>query len=108
MTITCREAISGLTRSFVPAAAGSLVADIYYKVTGRETGNYTLHIADGKCTFREGAPPSASLIIETPAEVWVAIGEGRLSLSQAYKEGKLRAVGDLSLLNNLGSLFKTL
>lgn len=108
MAMTCREAISTLPRNFVSKAAGGMVATIYYKVTGKETGDYYLTIADGKCTFREGVPPSMSLAIETPADTWLAINAGRLGLLQAYKENKLRATGDLSLLNNLGNLFNNL
>jgi putative sterol carrier protein len=88
-------------------AAGDMVAVIYYRVTGEETGDYYLEIADGTCTFHEGTPGSARLTVETPSEVWVAISTGKLDGQQAFMEQQYKASGDSGLLMKLKSLFSS-
>ena len=106
--LTCREIIAGMPTNFDTEAAGDMVAEIYYKVTGKEPGDYYLEIANGTCTFHEGTPASPTLTIETPSEVWVAVSMGQLDGQQAFMEQKYKASGDFSLLLKLNSLFKTL
>jgi len=106
-SLTCREIITGMPTVFNAEAAGDMVADIYYMVTGEEPGDYYLEIANGTCTFHEGAPASPSLTIETPSDVWVAISTGKLDGQQAFMEQKYKASGDFSLLMKLNSLFST-
>jgi len=103
--LTCREIIAGMPTVFNAEAAGDIVADIYYKVTGEEPGDYYLEIANGTCSFHEGAPASPKLTIETPSEVWVAISTGKLDGQQAFMEQKYKASGDFGLLMKLSSLF---
>jgi len=104
-SLTCREIITGMPTVFNAKAAGDMVADIYYRVTGEEPGDYYLEIANGTCTFHEGVPASPRLTIETPSDVWVAISTGKLDGQQAFMEQKYKASGDISLLMKLNSLF---
>jgi len=104
-SLTCREIIAGMPTTFNAETAGDMVADIYYKVTGEEPGDYYLEIVNGTCTFHEGTPTSPRLTIETPSEVWVAISTGKLDGQQAFMEQKYKVSGDLSLLMKLKSLF---
>jgi putative sterol carrier protein len=90
---------------FNAKAAGDMVAVIYYRVTGEQTGDYYLETADGTCTFHVGTPGSPRLTIETPSQVWVAISTGNLDGQQAFIEQKYKASGDLGLLTKLNSLF---
>ena len=103
--LTCREIIAGMPTVFNAEAAGDLVADVYYKVTGEEPGDYYLQIANGTCTFHEGTPASPTLTVETPSEVWVAISTGQLDGQRAFMEQKYKASGDFALLMKLNSLF---
>ncbi len=103
--LTCREIISGMPTAFNAKAAGDLNATIYYKVTGNESGDYYLEIANGICTFYEGTPSSPTLTIETPSDVWVAISVGKLNGQQAFMKQKYKASGDMGLLMKLNSLF---
>jgi phytoene desaturase len=105
--VTCREIIAGMPTVFNAEVAGDRVANIYYKVTGEEPGDYYLEIANRTCTFHEGIPASPTLTIETPSEVWVAISTGKLAGQQAFMEQKYRASGDFNVLMNLNNLFGT-
>lgn len=106
-SLTCCQIIAGMPTAFNAEAAGDMVADIYYKVTGEESGDYYLEIVNGTCTFHEGTPVSPRLTIETPSKVWVAISTGKLDGQQAFMEQKYKASGDFSLLMKLKSLFST-
>lgn len=103
--VTCCQIIAGMPIAFNAEAAEDLTAGIYFKVRGEEPGDYYLEISGGTCTFHEGAPASATLTIETPSEVWVAIATGELDGQQAFMEQKYTASGDMSLLMRLNGLF---
>jgi len=104
--LTCREIIAGMPSAFNAEAAGDMVADIQFHVTGEEPGDYHLHIEGGTCTFHEGTLATPKLTIHTPSEVWVAISNGEMDGQQAFMQGKYRVEGDFSLLMKLSDLFK--
>ena len=95
-----------MARNFDPKAAGSLVATIQFRATGKEPGNYYLHIENGKCNFKEGNAESPTVAINGPSEVLIAISTGDMDGAQAFIQGKLRVEGDFRLLVKMGELFK--
>ena len=101
-----RDLIERMAATFDPQAAGNLVATIQLRATGREPGNYYLHIENGKCTFHEGVADSPTATIHTPSEVWIAIISGEMNAALAYLQGKFRVEGDKSLLLKMQDLFK--
>ena len=103
--LSCREIIAGMPTAFNPQTAANMVADICFKVTGEEPGDYTLRIANGQCTLQQGTSESPTLTIETPSEVWVAISKGELDGQQAFMQQKYKASGDVGLLMKLDRLF---
>jgi multimeric flavodoxin WrbA/putative sterol carrier protein len=104
-SLTCREIIAGMPTAFNRQAADNMVADICFKVTGEEPGDYTLRIANGQCSFHLDASESPTLTIETPSEVWVAVSKGELDGQQAFMQQKYKASGDFGLLMKLDRLF---
>jgi putative sterol carrier protein len=104
--ISFRDLIERMVATFDPQAAGNLVATIQLQATGKEPGNYYLHIENGKCTFHEGVADSPSATIHTPSEVWIAIIAGEMNAALAYLQGKFRVEGDKSLLLKMQDLFK--
>jgi putative sterol carrier protein len=88
-----------------PTAAEGLTATYQFEVSGSE--NFTAHlvIADGQATFHEGPAANPSIIIKTPAEVWLAISRGELDGTWAYLSGKFRIKGPMGLLIKLKTLF---
>ena len=105
-SLTCREIIAGMPSAFSAEAAGDMMADIQFCVSGKEPGNYYLHIQGAACTFYEGTSKTPKLTIHTPSEVWVAVSNGELDGQQAFMQGKYRAEGDFSLLMKLNDLFR--
>jgi putative sterol carrier protein len=104
--VSFRDLIERMVSTFDPEAAGNLVATIQLHATGKEPGNYYLHIEDGKCTFHEGVADSPTATIHTPSEVWVAIISGEMNAALAYLQGKFRVEGDKGLLLKMQEMFK--
>jgi len=101
-----RSLIANLTDGFDSETAGNLVATIQFHATGKEPGNYYLHIENGKCTFHEGVANSPTATIHTPSEVWIAIISGEMNAALAYLQGKFSVEGDKGLLLKMQELFK--
>lgn len=70
-----------------------------------ETFQAHLRIAKGVCSCHDDPAAAPAIVIRTPAEVWQAIAAGTLDSQQAFRTGKYRVEGDLSLLPRLQSLF---
>ena len=104
--ISFRDLIARMAATFDPQAAGNFAATIQLHATGKEPGNYYLHIANGSCTFHEGVADSPTATIHTPSEIWISIISGETNAALAYLQGKFRVEGDKGLLLKMQELFK--
>jgi multimeric flavodoxin WrbA/putative sterol carrier protein len=102
---TARELLEMMPRYLNPAVAQGLTATYQFEVSGREDFTAHLVIADGQATFHEGPTEHPSIIIRTPAEVWLAIARKELDGTSAFLSGQFRIQGDLGLLIKLKTLF---
>jgi multimeric flavodoxin WrbA/putative sterol carrier protein len=102
---SARELLEMMPRYLNPAAAKGLTATYQFDVSGSETFTAHLVIAGGQATFHEGPADKASIIIKTPAEVWLAIAKKELDGTTAFLAGQFRIQGDLGLLLKLKTLF---
>lgn len=102
---TARELLEMMPRYLNPAVAEGLTATYQFEVSGSEDFTAHLVIADGQATFHEGPAEHPSIIIRTPAEVWLAIARKELDGTSAFLSGKFRIQGDLGLLIKLKTLF---
>jgi multimeric flavodoxin WrbA/putative sterol carrier protein len=100
-----RLLLRGMATIFNAQIAGDLKVTIQFEVTGKQTGNWFISIEDGRCTYNEGRIDSPTLTIKTPSDIWLAIANGELDGQQAFMEGKYTAVGDMTLLMRMKSLF---
>jgi multimeric flavodoxin WrbA/putative sterol carrier protein len=102
---TCEELLRMMPLGFRPERADGLSAVYQFDVSGSEEFVAHLRIENGECTFHEGPADSPSVVIRTPADVWLAIAKGEMDGQQAFMSGKYKVEGDLSLLMRLGQLF---
>jgi len=102
---SAHESIFKMPLVFRKEAAGDLSAVIGFDVSGSETFSGYVRIEKGACTVQENPPRDPDLVIETPAEVWLAISRGELNGQQAFLQQKFKASGDLSLLLRMRELF---
>jgi putative sterol carrier protein len=100
-----RLLLRGMATIFNAQIAGDLKATIQFEISGKQTGNWFFSIESGKCVYNEGKVDSPTLTIKTPSEIWLAIANGELDGQQGFMEGKYTAVGDMSLLMRMKSLF---
>jgi hypothetical protein len=98
--------IMGMPLVFDPNAAGDTKAQIQFRVTGEEPGDYYLRIRPGHCESFEGLAEAPDLTVHTPNAVWTGIAHGELDGSKALMDGLYRAEGDYLLLARIPELFK--
>ena len=101
----CAELLEMMPQGFNRAAGRNLEAVYQFEISGRENFTGHLKISGGKCAYHQGPADSPGVVIESPADVWLAISKGELDGQQAFVNGKYRVQGDLNLLLQLKSLF---
>lgn len=99
------EAISGMPRVFNAEAAGDLSAVIEFDVSGSEVFTTYLHIEADNCALRKEPPRKPDLVIQTPADVWLAISREELDGQQAFVQQAFKAEGNLGILMSMSRLF---
>ncbi|MBT3313021.1 MAG: SCP2 sterol-binding domain-containing protein [Anaerolineae bacterium] len=102
---TVQQAIEGMTLSLNSDEAKDMNATIQFNVSGEGGGDYYLTIADGKCTYTEGAIPDPTLTIETPANIWLRIARKELNGAMALMTGKYKGKGQMGLLMKMDKIF---
>jgi putative sterol carrier protein len=102
---TCREMLQSMPLAFNPSAAQGLAAVYQFEISGDESFTAHLKIAEGACSYHDGPSAKPGVVIQSPAEVWLAVSRGELDGQQAFMAGKYKVEGDLSLLMKLRSLF---
>lgn len=93
--------IMGMPSFFDRRAAADVRADIQFRFTGDEAGEYWLRIDGGRCASFEGASPAADVTVVTTGPVWRSIVRGETTGEQAALAGTFAAFGDVALLSNL-------
>ena len=102
---TAEAAIMGMPFAFDARAAHDVRAEIQFRVSGAEPGNYWLRIAGGRCESFEGDAPAPNVTVHTPDTVWLRIVRGELDGAQALASGLMRAEGDATILASFGAWF---
>lgn len=99
------EAISAMPGVFNGEAAGDLSAVIEFQVSGSEVFTAYIHIEEGNCSLEKEPRRTPDLVIETPADVWVAISRKALDGQQAFAQQAFKAKGNLGVLISMSRLF---
>ncbi len=80
---------------------------VQFIITGDEPGEYVLRIANGNVTVEKGRAEEANLTITSPSDVWKGIVTGDINGAMAFMTGKFKASGDLNVLMQMQSWFRT-
>ena len=94
-----------LQARFQPSASKGLDITIGYDIGGKEGGQWTASIKEGKCTVTEGLVPSPSLKMIVKAKDWVDLMLGRVDAMTLLTTGRAKVEGDMNLATKLGELF---
>jgi putative sterol carrier protein len=82
---------------FKPEKAKDIDATIQVKVTGPQSGDWTVEIKDQKLTLQKGKHPSSKLAIEVKDTDFLDIVNDKLSAQKAFFTGKIKFKGDITL-----------
>ncbi len=103
---SCHELLKMIPLSFRGEAAKDLHAVYQFEISGAESFTAHLQIKDNQCLFHEGPADKPDVIIKSPADVWMAVSEGKIDGQTAFMSGKYRVEGDLTLLIKMKDLFQ--
>lgn len=102
---TARELIEEMPEAFRPERAGRANAVIQFRISGKGGGDWYVTIKDKTCTVTEGIKEEANATVRMDGEDYVALATGRLGRMKAFTTGKVKASGDLSLLQRMDRWF---
>jgi putative sterol carrier protein len=102
---TVTQAIEGMTLSFNSDESKDLNATIQFHVSGNDGGDYYLTIADSQCQFASGMVLDPTLMISTPADVWLKIARKEMNGAMALMSRKYKASGKMGLLMKMDRIF---
>ncbi len=101
MPTSIEPLIMGMPFAFDRRAGRGARAQIQFRVSGAEPGDYWLRIAGGRCESFEGVTPTPDVVIHTPDQVWLGILRGEIDAAQALTDGLFRVEGDAGVLQGL-------
>ena len=102
---TARQLIEEMPETFRGERAGRANVVVQFQISGDEGGNWYVTIKDKTCTFTEGLAESPDAAVRVDADDYVALSTGKLSSIKAFATGKVKASGDISLLQRMDRWF---
>ena len=99
------EILASLVERFRPEAAQGLHVVYQLNLTGEDGGDWHITVADQKCTLSSGIAPESDMGITMQAQDWKELVAGRLNAFDAFLQGKIQIVGDMSLAGQIQTLF---
>ncbi|MBN2040308.1 MAG: NAD(P)H-dependent oxidoreductase [Spirochaetes bacterium] len=102
---SCYELLKIMPMGFRHESANGLKAVYQFQITGDEEFTAHLAIENGDCSFHEGNHSSPDVVINSPADIWLAISKGELDGQAAFMQGKYKVTGDLTMLMKMNSMF---
>ena len=102
---TVRQWIEEMPESFRPERAGRANVVVQFRISGTGGGDWYMTIGDRTCTVTEGVAEEANATVRVGAEDYIALSTGRLGSMKAFTTGKVKASGDISLLQRMDRWF---
>lgn len=91
--------------SFRPERAGRADVVVQFQLSGEDGGDWYMTIKNRSCTVTEGLAGSANATLRMSASDYVALATGKLGSMKAFTSGKVKASGDISLLQRMDRWF---
>lgn len=104
---TIKELFEGMPEAFKPEAAPGVNAVIQFSLTGDQTANYYVTLADDTCKVDEGEHESPTATLTMDGSDYLDMISGKLNPQTAFMQGKLKLSGDMGLLMRFQSFFDT-
>jgi putative sterol carrier protein len=97
--------IEEMPETFRPERAGRAKAVVQFHISGQDGGDWYVTIKDRSCTVTEGVTGSADATIRVDAADYLALSSGKLSSTKAFMSGKVKATGNVALLQRMDRWF---
>lgn len=104
--LTIADVIAHLPEAFMPEKAAGIDADIQFKLTGEQAGEWVVGIHNQQCVVTQGTTPKPRLTLSANTADALAVLSGKLDGMKAFMQGKLRLTGDMNLAMRFTTLFK--
>ncbi|MDG4793448.1 SCP2 sterol-binding domain-containing protein [Micromonospora sp. WMMD1082] len=101
--------VRGMPDVFRADRAGTLDAVVHWRVTGRADGAddvFELRIADGRCVVSGRPERKPRLVLRIDGVDFVKMTTGNADARMLFLRGRLRARGNLALVNKFPGLFE--
>ena len=102
------DLVAGMPDVFRADRAGGVEAVVHWHVTGRPDGGddvFELRIADRQCAVSPRATDTPRLVLHLDGPNFVKMATGNANARMLFLRGRLRARGDLGLVNKFPTLF---
>ena len=103
--MTARELIEDMPQFFRPERARGVDAVIQFRLSGDGGGNWYVTFKHGTCTVTEGVADAARATIQMAASDYVDLANGKLGGMKAFLTGRIKASGDVSLVQRMQNWF---
>jgi putative sterol carrier protein len=103
---TVKELVYKHEGAFLPGKAVGVEAVVQYHLTGNESGDYIITIADDKCKVSEGVVDNPVLTMTADGGYFRDVLLGKEDGMKGFMAGKLQLAGDIKLALKLISIFK--
>jgi putative sterol carrier protein len=87
--------MAGLPDRFRPEMAGNLRSTIQLNLTGPEGGQWTMAIAEGRCTVISGPAERPAAVITMDAAEFAGINTGQVSAVEVFWSGRIAVEGEM-------------
>ena len=94
-----------MPKSFRPERAGRADAVVQFQLSGEDGGDWYMTIKNRTCTVTEGVAGSPNATLRMDASDYVALATGKLGSMKAFTSGKVKASGDIALLQRMDRWF---
>ena len=101
MSSQARELIQAIPGAFRPEKAGNASARFLLDLSGEESGQWLLQVADGACTVQEAAEVKPDVTIKMDAADFAALFRNELDPIPAFMGGKIKVSGNVGLVMQL-------
>jgi len=102
---TARQLIEEMPETFRPERAGRANVIVQFRISGEGGGDWSVTIKDKTCTVTEGVMEGANATVRMDAKDYVALSTGKLGSMKAFTTGRVKASGDVSLLQRMDRWF---
>jgi len=99
------EVLASYPARFNPEKAKGVDEKVQMNLSGDGGGNYIIHVHDDQVDVTEGTAEDATLTLDAPADVWLAVENGQTNPMMAMMSGKVKLRGSVPFATKFMGMF---